>query len=80
MIGSPLQLTIILAIVLVLFGAKKLRNVGCDLGTAIKNFRKSMREGPQEVKASKPQVNREGKAWEPPGGFWAQQPPWRRPR
>lgn len=61
MIGSPLQLTIILAIVLVLFGAKKLRNVGGDLGSAIKNFRNSMREGTEEGKDAKPQVNAEGK-------------------
>ncbi len=38
------QLLIILAIVLVLFGAKRLRNVGSDLGNAIKGFRQAMRE------------------------------------
>lgn len=38
------QLLIILAIVLVLFGAKRLRNVGGDLGAAIKGFKKSMKE------------------------------------
>ena len=38
------QLLIILAIVLVLFGAKRLRNVGSDLGSAIKGFRQAMRE------------------------------------
>ena len=38
------QLLIILAIVLVLFGAKRLRNVGGDLGSAIKGFRQAMRE------------------------------------
>jgi len=38
------QLLIILAIVLVLFGAKRLRNVGSDLGGAIKGFRQAMRE------------------------------------
>lgn len=44
------QLLIILAIVLVLFGAKRLRNVGSDLGGAIKGFRQSMREGEDEAK------------------------------
>ena len=39
------QLLIILAIVLVLFGAKRLRNIGSDLGSAIKGFKQSMREG-----------------------------------
>ena len=38
------QLLIILAIVLVLFGAKRLRNVGGDLGGAIKGFRKARKE------------------------------------
>jgi len=38
------ELLIILAIVLVLFGAKKLRNVGGDLGGAIKNFKSAMNE------------------------------------
>ena len=39
------QLLIILAIVLVLFGAKRLRNVGSDLGGAIKGFRQAMKDG-----------------------------------
>ncbi|MDR9498911.1 MAG: Sec-independent protein translocase subunit TatA [Hydrogenovibrio sp.] len=38
------QLLIILAIVLVLFGAKRLRNVGSDLGGAIKGFKKAVAE------------------------------------
>ncbi len=38
------QLLIVLAIVLVLFGAKRLRNVGSDLGEAIKGFKKSVRD------------------------------------
>ena len=42
------QLLIILAIVLVLFGAKRLRNIGSDLGGAIKGFKQAMREGEEE--------------------------------
>ena len=38
------QLLIILAIVLVLFGAKRLKNLGGDLGGAIKGFRHAMKE------------------------------------
>jgi len=38
------QLLIVLAIVLVLFGAKRLRGIGGDLGGAIKGFRKAMKE------------------------------------
>ncbi len=45
---SPWQLLIILAIVLVLFGAKRLRNVGSDLGAAIKGFRTAMKEDEEE--------------------------------
>jgi sec-independent protein translocase protein TatA len=36
------QLLIILAIVVVLFGTKRLRNIGGDLGEAIKGFRNSV--------------------------------------
>ena len=36
------QLLIILAIVIMLFGTKRLRNLGSDLGSAVKGFRKSM--------------------------------------
>lgn len=51
------QLLIILAIVLVLFGAKRLRNVGGDLGAAIKGFKKSMKEedkGKEDSAAAQP--------------------------
>jgi sec-independent protein translocase protein TatA len=39
------ELVIILLIALVLFGAKKLRNVGSDLGAAVRNFKKSVNDG-----------------------------------
>ncbi|ACL71318.1 Sec-independent protein translocase subunit TatA [Thioalkalivibrio sulfidiphilus] len=42
------QLLIILVIVVLLFGTKKLRNMGGDLGSAIKNFRKSVRDGDEK--------------------------------
>ena len=38
------QLLIILAIVVMLFGTKKLRNVGSDLGGALKGFKDAMKE------------------------------------
>ena len=41
---SPWSILLILIIVVLLFGAKKLRNVGSDLGSAIKSFKKSSRE------------------------------------
>ena len=36
------QLLIILAIVIMIFGTKRLRNIGGDLGSAIKGFKNSM--------------------------------------
>ena len=47
---SPVQLLIILAIVVVLFGTKRLRNLGTDLGGAIKGFRSSMKDGEENGK------------------------------
>ncbi|MBC7192730.1 MAG: twin-arginine translocase TatA/TatE family subunit [Marinobacter sp.] len=41
---GPMQLLLILAIVLLLFGTKRLRNIGSDLGGAIKGFKKSMKD------------------------------------
>ncbi len=41
------QLLIILVIVILLFGTKKLRNLGSDVGSAVKNFRGAMKEGEQ---------------------------------
>jgi sec-independent protein translocase protein TatA len=36
---------VVLAIVALLFGTKRLRNIGEDVGAAIKSFRKGMQEG-----------------------------------
>jgi len=44
------QLLIVLAIIILLFGTKKLRSLGGDLGSAIKNFKQSVGEGEEEVK------------------------------
>ena len=41
---SPVQLIIILVIVLLIFGTKKLKNLGGDLGGAIKGFKKAVKE------------------------------------
>lgn len=47
------QLLIILAIIMLLFGTKKLRNMGGDLGSAIKGFKDSMKEGEKEKEDEK---------------------------
>ncbi|MDH3561296.1 MAG: twin-arginine translocase TatA/TatE family subunit [Gammaproteobacteria bacterium] len=54
------QLLIILAIVLVLFGAKRLRNVGSDLGGAIKGFKHAMHESEEEAAGDKKPDSKEG--------------------
>lgn len=53
---SPTQLIIIAVIVLLLFGTKKLRNIGGDLGSAVKGFKKAMHE--DENGKSSEQVNK----------------------
>lgn len=45
---SVMQLALILGIIILLFGTKKLRNVGADVGGAIRNFRSAMKEGQGE--------------------------------
>ena len=44
MMPSPTELIIILAIVLLIFGGKRLKNIGSDLGGAIKGFKSTMKE------------------------------------
>lgn len=46
------ELLIILVVVLVVFGAKKLRSVGEDLGHAVRGFKKAVNEGEQEDTAA----------------------------
>ncbi|MDH4133487.1 MAG: Sec-independent protein translocase subunit TatA [Gammaproteobacteria bacterium] len=41
--GSIWHWLVVLAVVVVIFGTKKLRNIGGDLGGAIKNFKDSMK-------------------------------------
>ncbi len=53
------SLLLILAIVVLLFGTKKLRNVGTDLGGAIRSFKKAVKD--EDKKAAEGHVI-EGKA------------------
>jgi sec-independent protein translocase protein TatA len=39
------QLLILLAVVILIFGTKKLKNVGGDLGSAIKGFKSAVKDG-----------------------------------
>lgn len=45
---SPWSLLLILLIVMLIFGTKRLKGVGGDLGSAIKSFKQSMSEGEKE--------------------------------
>ncbi|MEW8013880.1 MAG: Sec-independent protein translocase subunit TatA [Candidatus Sedimenticola endophacoides] len=47
------QLLIILVIVLLLFGTKRLKNIGSDLGGAIKGFKGAMNDGQKEADQAK---------------------------
>ena len=47
---SVTQLIIVAVIILLLFGTKKLRNVGGDLGAAVKGFKKAMNDESKETK------------------------------
>jgi sec-independent protein translocase protein TatA len=53
------ELIIILLVVLVVFGAKKLRTVGSDLGAAVRGFKKAMNEGDEEQSAAPKQIRSE---------------------
>ena len=44
---------IVLAIVVLIFGTKKLRNLGGDVGGAIKNFKTAMKDGEGDVASTK---------------------------
>ncbi len=50
MIGgiSITQLLILLVIVMLVFGTKRLRNIGSDLGSAVKGFRKGIEDEPED--------------------------------
>ncbi len=51
------ELLVILVIALLIFGGKKLRTIGSDLGAAVKGFKKAMDDGEQQQdKASVKQI------------------------
>jgi sec-independent protein translocase protein TatA len=61
MIGMK-ELIIILVIVLLLFGTKRLTNIGSDLGNAIKGFKKGMKDdaAPESLDQKKSDSDRTG--------------------
>ncbi|WP_042151909.1 MULTISPECIES: Sec-independent protein translocase subunit TatA [unclassified Pseudoalteromonas] len=53
------QLLIVLAIIVLLFGTKKLKNIGGDLGGAIKGFKKAVSD--EDKKAEAESINHQEK-------------------
>ncbi len=53
------ELLVILAIVVLLFGAKKIPELAKGIGSGIKNFKKAMREDEEEVAAPKKEIEKE---------------------
>jgi len=69
---STWQLVILLLIIIIIFGTRRLRNMGGDLGTAFKGFRKGLNEGdeeepvePDQIVADEPSAARSEEATEP---------------
>ena len=58
---GPGSLILILIIVVLLFGTKRLRSIGSDLGGALKNFKKAVKEGEDED-ADQPKEKLESKS------------------
>jgi sec-independent protein translocase protein TatA len=55
---SPRHLLVILLIVLVVFGTKKLRTIGSDLGGAVRGFKKAMSDGEAEGTETAKQIQK----------------------
>jgi sec-independent protein translocase protein TatA len=55
------HLIVVLLVVLLVFGAKKLRTIGSDLGAAVRGFKQSVNEGESEASAKQlpPQADAE---------------------
>jgi len=51
---STTHLIIFLVIIVVIFGTKKLRNIGSDLGGAVKGFKDGMRDGGDKAAEAAP--------------------------
>lgn len=53
------QLLIVFAIIILLFGTKKLRNIGGDLGSAVKGFKKAVSEDKNSKEEAEPETKAE---------------------
>ena len=55
-IGSWWHWVLVLVVVLVVFGTKKLRNVGSDLGAAVKGFKDGMKSDEEKSAQAKTEI------------------------
>lgn len=62
MAPSIWQLLIVLLIVVMIFGTKKLKNIGGDLGGAIKSFKEGMREDKPATAAGSERITQDAGA------------------
>ena len=53
------QLLILLAVVILIFGTKKLKNVGGDIGSAIKSFKSAVKDGDADADAAQNKVEQD---------------------
>lgn len=58
---------VVLVVVVLIFGTKRLRNVGQDLGEALKGFRRGMRDGDVDGDPGTDAATRSRDALPPPG-------------
>lgn len=64
------QLLIVLGIIILIFGTKKLRNVGTDLGGAVKGFKSAMSEEDKEKEKAAERDEAAKVAHEEPGNTY----------
>lgn len=50
---GPMEIIIILLVILLLFGAKRLPEIGKSLGEGIKEFKKAFKDGPSDNSGEK---------------------------
>ncbi len=62
------MLLVILAIALVIFGTKRLRTIGTDLGAAVKGFKQAMNDGESEEKVKQLKQDADFEAGAHPSG------------
>jgi len=59
------QLLIVLVIVVLLFGTKRLRSIGSDLGSAVKGFKKAVSDESEPAAKDAPELTQKKESAEP---------------